>query len=82
MKLEQAEADKVALAIARVERHYPSISGIITGKIADHLALATVAAEIYGTRIIAIAARKRMEQENPVRGTATVIDMPFRPVQQ
>lgn len=84
MELEKAEADLLAEGVARVERHYPVVSGILTGKVADHVALATALATVYGTRIAAIKMRRDAERatvvnpaQPPQNNTATV--HPFHP---
>ena len=80
MKLEDAEAKMLAEAIARVEKYYPVVSSVITGRIADHVALVTALGAVYGTRIIAIQARLNEDRK---AASATVIPInpahsPFR----
>ena len=73
MALEEAEAKLVAEAIGRVSRHYPQVSALLSGKIADHIALFTAVSAVYGTRLVAINAR--MNKEKAPAPIASVITM-------
>lgn len=64
MAIEPSEAKLMAEAIARVSRHYPQVSAVITGKISDHIALFTAFSAVYGTRLLAI--KKRMDDAKNV----------------
>lgn len=61
MELSKDEADELANAINRVERHYPAVAAVLSGKIMDHIALAAIAAKVYGPRFAAIKIRKAGE---------------------
>jgi hypothetical protein len=61
MAMEESEAKLLAERIKAVEKYYPAISSIMSGKIADHVALAAVMGEVYGTRLVAI--KLRMDKE-------------------
>lgn len=69
MALEPSEAKMLAEAVSRVSRHYPAVSAVITGKIADHVSLFTALTAVYGTRLLAI--KNRMD--NPPRETPSVV---------
>ncbi len=76
MAIEPAEAKMLAENIANVEKYYPVVSSLITGKIAAHGALLLAIGQVYGTRIVAIQARIKKEKAEPSGGT--VIYPPFK----
>lgn len=63
--MEESEAKLLAERIKAVEKYYPVISSIMSGKIADHVALVAVIGEIYGTRLVAIKLRLDKERMSP-----------------
>jgi ArsR family metal-binding transcriptional regulator len=70
MRIEEDEAKNLATCIANVERHYPRVSALFHGKVADHVALGTAIVSIYGTRFAVIGMRIKSEKEaeaNPMR---------------
>ena len=81
MAIEPAEAKMMAEAIARVSRHYPKVAAVMTGKIADHIALFTAVSAVYGTRLVAI--NERVKNPKPPLNNPNVVTMnptgqPFR----
>lgn len=80
MEINETEAQRLAEGIARVEKYYPAVSAVISGRIADHIAFASTLVAVYGIRFAAIKIRKEREGKNSSRGTdSVVIDMPQRP---
>jgi len=73
MEINEIEAQRLAEGIARVEKYYPAVSAIISGKIADHIALGSTLIAIYGMRFSAIKIRKAREANS--NGPGDVIDM-------
>ena len=65
MAMEESEAKLLAERIKAVEKYYPVISSVMSGRIADHVALVAVVGEIYGTRLIAIKLRMDKERAAP-----------------
>ncbi len=71
MEITDVEAQRLAEGIARVEKYYPAVSAVISGRIADHVALVAAVTSVYGVRFAAIKVRKAKEAQNP----GDVIDM-------
>jgi len=63
MAIDPAEAQMLAERIAAVEKYYPAVSTIMSGKIADHVALVGALMQVYGTRLVAIR-NNRMNAQN------------------
>jgi hypothetical protein len=63
LQLDEKEAQTLAKAIAEVEPYYPSVRGIMSGKIAAHVMLASTAAGIYAPRAVAIFVRMEKERK-------------------
>jgi hypothetical protein len=78
LSLEEKEAAMMATAIANVSRHYPTLSGVINGKIADHVALFTALTAVYGSRFIAYEARMRAERAKPINPNVVTMTPGFR----
>lgn len=73
MEINELEATRLAEGIVRVEKYYPAVSAVISGRIADHVALASTLIAVYGVRFAAIKVRKTREANN--KGDSGVIDM-------
>lgn len=75
MELSKPEADSIAEGIARVEKYYPAVSAVISGRIADHVALIAAVGSVYGPRMLAIKMRVAKQKAENVNGDGGVIDM-------
>lgn len=67
LAIDGKEGDAMAKALANVMRHYDV--PMVSAKTLDHIALLQCLATVYGTRIVAIRARKFAENAKRVRRT-------------
>ena len=76
MEMGEEEALRIAKAYDRVERYYPTIRRVLSGKVKDHVAFFSVVGTAYGSRIAAIRLRKNADNvkdinARPATSTAT-----------
>lgn len=80
-EIDEKEAARMAAAFERVSQHYPALAKI-SPKTIDHMNFASVLGGVYGTRIIAMFAKKSAEktqQNRPVRPAGPVSAAPVSP---